>query len=192
MDSWLMDNFDSAVIAVLEAEGGYSNRPSDSGGATNFGISLRFLREIPAERLRKYGIFEPLDDNTIKNLTQAQAVMIYRHEFWEAAHIDQLVDFVVAGYVLDMCVLHGIGQGIKILQRATWAAMGVYEYIEDDGIMGKQTVLVVNQICSSPLTHEDLIVALCAERAGFCRMLAEIRPKDRENLHGWLKRCYRI
>jgi hypothetical protein len=34
--------------------------------------------------------------------------------------------------------------------------------------------------------------ALMAEHAGFCRLLAEIRPKDREFLNGWLKRCYRF
>lgn len=187
-----MTNFDMAVEKVLSAEGGYSDRPNDSGGATNHGISLRFLREIPDERLRKYSIFEAPNEETIKHLTVDQAKLIYKGEFWLAAQLDHLNDPIVASYVMDMVVLHGIGQGVKILQRATWAVTRIYNYLTDDGVMGHDTITAVNQLCASGIDHECLMSALCSERAGFCRMLVEIRPKDRENLHGWLERCYRI
>ena len=73
-----MSDFNVAVDFVLENEGGLSENPKDTGGITNFGISLRFLRELPNENLRRYGIFEPVTEMTVRDLTIDQAKFIYR------------------------------------------------------------------------------------------------------------------
>ncbi|UCD23789.1 MAG: hypothetical protein JSW51_12245, partial [Gemmatimonadota bacterium] len=38
--------FDWALACVLHHEGGFVNNPNDPGGATDFGVSLRFLRSV--------------------------------------------------------------------------------------------------------------------------------------------------
>jgi lysozyme family protein len=42
-----MSDFNQAVKVILQHEGGYVDNPNDPGGATNYGISLRFLADHP-------------------------------------------------------------------------------------------------------------------------------------------------
>ncbi len=180
------------VLADEGATGEFTNDPADSGGATRYGISLRFLRTIPQERLNRYGIFGQPALADVEQLTPAQAASIYATEFWAHAPFEAIHYQPLASYVFSMCVLHGTGQGIKLLQRAIWAVTGQMGVPADDGVMGRKTLLQVNAILANDHIRDILVAALMAEHAGFCRMLAEQRPKDGAWLNGWLKRCYRI
>lgn len=183
-----MGNFDQAVQFVLDNEKGLELNANDPGGATNFGISLRFLRDIPGDRMRKYGIFySDLTVETIATLTVDQAKLIYKGEFWDKAPFDGLQDQSICNYVFDMAVLHGEVQAIKILQRAVWALKNQKDIIHDDGILGDVTLVVVNSCISF-----NLLCCLMSERAGFCRLLTVENPKEGVFLDGWLNRCYRI
>ncbi len=191
----MQSNFDDAVQKVIENEGGidsYVDSPNDAGGATRCGISLRFLREIPVERLRRYGLFDDPSPVEVQNLSEPQILLIYHNEFWQAAPFAEIPVQHVCNYIFDACVHHGMAQGIKILQRATWAVSGIYGYVTDDGILGTMTINRVMALMADRTLYASLLVALAAERAGLCRLLAEIRPANREFLHGWLERCYRI
>ena len=188
--------FEHALAFVLANEGGWSDNPADPGGATMCGISLRFLRELPPEALRKYGIFKAPDalmPEDVKELQPAQISMIYHDEFWLKAHLDAFALKIewpsISAYVLDMCVNHGISQGIKILQRAIWAHYLKREWagIIDDGILGEKTMQELDVIDSG-----TFMPVLAAERAGFMRLLCAIHPKDKEFFDGWLDRCYRF
>jgi lysozyme family protein len=181
-----MAQFDPAVSFVLRNEGGLAEDSADPGGITNFGISLRFVREIPPERLKRYGIFEPITEQTIRELTVDQAKLIYRGEFWDAAPFDKLMNQILCNYIFDMCVNHGIAQGIKLAQRAVWACQKNYEFIKDDGVLGKFTIQAINH-CSFMLQ-----VAMMAQRDGFYRRLVALNPSRKADLHGWLKRCYQV
>lgn len=181
----MIDKFDNALTFVLMNEGGFVDSPNDSGGATNKGISLRFLKSLPVEDLRKYGIHEDeVSVNTIRDLNDTQIASIYRGEFWNQAPFERILFSQTYCYIFDCCVHHGIAQGIKLVQRAMWAQYKQYYFLVDDGIMGDKTLDVVNKIAFN-------ISYVMAERAGFCRMLAATRPKDEPNLEGWLKRVYR-
>lgn len=181
-----MANFDDAVDFVLENEGSYVDNPADSGGCTNFGISLRFLREVPAERLKKYGIFGEVTCHDVQALTLDQAKLIYHDEFWIAAPFGKIANQAIANFVFDMCVQHGIGQGIKLLQRAIWAVQKKKGYVVDDGILGENTLNAILQ------SQSILFMTLPSERAGLVRLICAERSKDKEFLDGWLNRCYRI
>lgn len=180
-----MGKFDSAVKFMLANEGGLIDHPADPGGITNYGISLRFLRALSPEKLRRYGLFDPVTEKDIREMTIDQAILIYRGEFWEAAPFEKIQNQVLCNYIFDCCVNLGIGQGVKIAQRATWAAMKTRGYIKDDGEMGSKTVQAINQ-CSFML-----LPPLLAVRAGFYRLLAEKNPANKEFLDGWLNRAYR-
>jgi lysozyme family protein len=181
-----MGNFNDAIEYVLGNEKGFVNNPNDAGGATNFGLSLRFLRSIDADRLKKYGIFGELTVNVIRELHVEQARNIYRGEFWEAAPFESVTDQLVCNYCLDMAVHHGINEAVKLVQRASWAVYRKRSYIRDDGIMGSGTLEVLNDL------GDSFLPVLIAMRASYCRLLVEIRPKDKDFLDGWLDRCYKI
>lgn len=179
-----MTKFEKALEFVLAHEGGLSENPSDSGGVTNFGISLRFLREVLPEKLRRYGIFGDVNEETIRHLTPGQAKLIYHEEFWECNRFDEIFPQDLCAYCFDMVVNHGAAQAIKLIQRATWAYHFTRYYIREDGVIGNETLDALNGI------GDDLLPVLVGIRAEFFRHLSAIRPKDEHNLDGWLNRAY--
>lgn len=179
-----MCEFEKAVEFVLAHEGGLSENVNDSGGTTNFGISARFLREVKDERLRKYGIFTQVNEDTIRLLTIEQAKLIYKGEFWDGNHFDEIYSQCVCNYLFDMAVNIGNVQAVKILQRGCIAATFTRGCLSADGLMGENTIGLVNSL------GEKLLPVLVAIRAEFYRNLVANRPKDEIFLDGWLNRTY--
>lgn len=187
-----MAEFLPAFERVLADEGGdrFVNDPADAGGATRYGISLRFIRTIPNDRLGKYGIFGMPQPADIAEMTEAQARLIYEWEFWLKARFEHISDQDLCNYVFSACVLHGTCQGIKLLQRALWAVCGQYRFLLDDGVLGNDTLHALG-IYGSEIGKVVLKAAIMAEHAGLCRMLANNNPRNGGYLNGWLARCYR-
>ena len=77
-----MDDLDRALNFLLEEEGGWSNHPSDRGGATMFGIT-----QATYNAWRKKKGKAPL---TVRNITQQEAKDLYKEEYWDAAGCDKL------------------------------------------------------------------------------------------------------
>ena len=107
-------NFDFAVNMTLRREGVLCNDPNDRGGLTKYGISKN--------------AYPNLD---ICNLTQSDAIAIYKRDYWDKAKCDFL-PFPLDVLTFDAAVNHGVVPAIKILQRA----LGV----SDDGIIGPKTL----------------------------------------------------
>lgn len=178
------DVFDFALSLVLRQEGGFSDNPADHGGATNFGISLRFLRDLPIDKLKKYGIFEPVSVETIRNLTLDQAKNIYFHEFWEGKNFDKIIERNITAYLFDCCVNLGHSTGIRIMQQAICAAKSKRNAVSEDGILGDATVIAINEV------GIHLLAPMIALRAGYYRFLANTYPRNGRFLDGWLNRTY--
>ena len=86
--------FDSAVEAVLEAEGGYV--ADDAGaGETNFGINIRANPDVD-----------------VKNLTRDGAKEIYRKRYWDAIGAEALPPELQA-IAFDAAVNQGVGNAKK-------------------------------------------------------------------------------
>ena len=181
-----MADFQKALSFVLGNEGGFSNDPNDEGGATNYGISLRFLRSLSDEKLRGYGFYIPPDLLSIEKMTIDQATAVYKGEFWEAAPFDQIQRQSIANYVFDMAVNHGVSMGVKLLQRALCACMMSKNYMPEDGILGDKTVNAMSHGCLG------LPAVMVAQRAQYYRELVHVRPADREFLDDWLVRAFRF
>lgn len=178
-----MGEFNSAVVYVLQNEGGLQEDPKDSGGITNYGISLRFLRSIKDSK--KYGInAETINSETIKELTLDQAKSIYKQEFWDHAPFERINNQNNCNFIFDMAVNMGISPAIKCAQRSCWAVLKQRNILVDDGILGNQTIELMNR-CSI-----YLLAAMRSERAGDYRLIAEKNPNDKEYLNGWLNRSY--
>lgn len=173
-----MADCQTAIVFVLANEGGFVDNPNDPGGATNFGLTLRFLHGLGG-KYTHWGVEE------IKNLSITEAKEIYAKYYWTLAPFEKIPSQQIANYVFDMCVNHGTAQGIKILQRAIWSLHQKMAVIPDDGVLGDLTIGGIG-------SGQALAFILPAERAGFMRLLAAIKPSNKEFLHGWLERCYRI
>lgn len=171
---------------VLGHEGGLTKHPSDPGGITNMGISLRFLREVNEDNLKRIGIFGEVTEQTIIDLTKEQAEKLYFSEFWIKAPFDKVMNTNLGKYIFDMSIHHGLHQAVKIAQRACCSAQKMKDYVKDDGLFGSKTLQAVNQASFM------LIPALISERTGFMRQLVAVNPKLDVFLDGWLSRAYHI
>ena len=148
-----MGMFDYFIERVLVHEGGYVNDPRDPGQETRWGISKR--------------AYPHLD---IRNLTRAQAVDIYRRDFWQRVRGDELPR-EVAFQALDAAVNHGIGNAVRWMQRAAGVA--------DDGVIGPVTLAAVQR--AQPA---DLVLRFNAERLRFYAKLTTFATFGR----GWVNR----
>ena len=182
-----MSAFHTAVEKVLQHEGGFVDDPVDPGGATNYGISIRWLRKVGDEDGDGWldGDLDhdgDIDVDDIRGMSRDQAIDFYRTHFWEAYHYDQIKNQVIAEKVFDFTVNMGSRQSHKILQRACRACRHV---IKDDGVIGKMTLSAVNNI-----PHPTLITAIRSEAAGFYRLLVCKNKKLSKYINGWLNRAY--
>lgn len=180
--------FDVAVNYILKNEGGLNEsvKDRDPGGITNFGISLRFLRSIPTENLRRYGIYfgETIEEDDVRHLTVDQAKALYKGEFWDHAPFDKLANQNLVNYLFDMAVNMGISPAIKCLQRSCWAIKKDRTVIHDDGILGPLSLSTIHE-CGF-----YILPVLRAERASYYKLIAEQHPNQFEFLDGWLNRTY--
>jgi lysozyme family protein len=181
-----MAQFEPSVAHVLKNEGGLSRNPADPGGITNFGISLRFLREVHEDILKRIGIFGEVTEKTIEELTQDQAEKLYFSEFWLKAPFDKIMNNALGIYIFDMSVNHGLVQAVKITQRACCAAQKIKDFVKDDGVMGSKTIQAINH------TSFMLIPPLISERSCFMRQCVAVNPKLEIFLEDWLTRSFNI
>lgn len=180
-----MSKFEPALAYVLKREGGLEKPGSDPGGITNFGISFRFLKSVPPERLRMYGLPIYITAETIEQLTPPQVSALYKGEFWNVAPFALINNQDIANYLFDACVNLGIAPGVKCLQRALWSCRNIRGSLLDDGVLGPLTIKNINST-----DGVYLLAAFRSERGGEYRLIAQHNPKEQVDLDGWLKRAY--
>lgn len=149
--------FDEVFERAIGHEGGYVNNPKDPGGETNWGITKR-----TAQANGYLG--------AMKSLTRSQAKEIYRKAFWERARCAQYHS-AIGFQLFDAAINHGIGNAIRLLQRAVEVA--------DDGVIGQVTLGAINQ-----KKLDDVLVLFNAERLEFYAKLTTFNTFGR----GWVRR----
>ena len=151
-----MGDFHRCIDRILAEEGGQSNHPADPGGLTKFGISQRAY---------------PTLDIAALTLNDAQA--LYRRDYWQLLHGDQLpsgLDLLM----LDCAANQGVVTAIKLLQQAL--------RIQDDGIIGPKT------LSAAAVAMPGLLDAFTAERA----LRYEFNRNEAVFGRGWYRRLLRI
>lgn len=174
-----MSQFEQAIPIILLHEGGFVNHPSDPGGATNFGVSLRYLKDAGLD-IDGDG---DIDSDDIRKLNAESASVIYRKYWWDKYGYERIHDQYVATKVFDMAVNMGAKQAHILLQRACNEVTG-NENLTVDGILGAQSLAVINSI-----EPQRLIWALRNHMANFYRTLARNKPQLAPFLRGWLNRA---
>lgn len=167
-------SFDRALKFIIEHETVYAkhhygdlkfaiseNDQDDTGGVTKFGIDKAS---------------HPNED--IENLTYERAVQIYKEEYWDKAHCDDM-PWPLNIVQIDGAVNVGIGQQNKFLQRVCGCS--------DDGAYGPNTKKAMLSAVESR-GAKDIALAITAMRRKFYRHLVDINPKKEKYLDGWLNR----
>lgn len=138
------------------------NHAKDPGGLTKYGIDKRSHPNVD-----------------IENLTQEQATEIYRKEYWDKYHCDQL-EWPLNHVHFDNCINAGGGQAIKFLQRVCQTV--------DDGAWGPNTKAAVTAACKVRGTETVALQVIEAKRE-FYKALAKKDPEQYgEFEEGWLNR----
>lgn len=142
---------------LIGHEGGYVNNPKDPGGETNWGVT------IGTARANGY-------QGSMRSMSKADAKEIYEKAFWQRAKCDQYHSGI--GYQLfDAAVNHGIGNAIRLLQRAVDVA--------DDGVIGPITLSAINS-----KNLNDVLLCFNAERLNFYTKLSTFTTFGK----GWTNR----
>lgn len=104
----------------------YTNYPSDRGGPTKFGITLRRLMETNADA----------DEETVKALTWADAEKIYTEKYVAEPGFDRIKDPYLMSLVIDCGVQHGVMRATQWLQQLCGVA--------EDGHLGPISSQAIN------------------------------------------------
>ena len=162
----MKDNYFTSLQNVLKSEGGWSDNPSDPGGATMKGITLEVYRawkrnpHITKEELKA------IPDVDVHNL--------YKQNYWDKCRCDDLpagVDYAV----FDASVNMGVGRAAKLIQEA----VGVVA----DGIIGNGTIEAINK--TNP---RSILENFSVEKQNFYKSLPTFETFGK----GWLNRVAEV
>lgn len=183
-----MSTIELAMPTIFLHEGRYVNNRKDPGGATNYGVSLRFLKKVGD--LDKDGWLDgdidhdgDIDADDIKEMKENDAVKIYKLYWWDKYGYSQVDEQAIATKLISISInIDHIGAH-KCLQRACRAAGG-YVLLED-GILGPKTFNAINNC--DPI---KLLPAFKSEAAGYYRSIRLKNGNEQEFIKGWLNRAY--
>ncbi len=155
---------------VLKYEGGYVNDPTDTGGATNKGVTLSTWRQMGHDKDGDGDI----DANDIKLLSNDDAMMVMKVGYWDRWRADSIKNQSVAETLVEW--VWGSGKwGIVFPQRI----LGV----TDDGRVGMQTIAAVNA-ANQKWLHEKIRLA----KLQFIADLIKAHPEQERFKNGWVRR----
>ena len=173
-------NFVAAVDKVLKHEGFFSDDPDDPGGATKYGVSLRWLRTLGG--LGDFDGDGDVDRDDVWAMTEAEAVRLYYERWWVQEGYNSIPG-IAGPKVFDLAINMGPRPANRILQRSVRAASGTI--LVDDGVIGPNTMRAVGAS-----DQHRLHVAIRSEAAGHYRLLIALRKSFEKYRRGWLNRAY--
>jgi lysozyme family protein len=168
-----MASFDPAIKMVLSHEGGYNDSTNDPGGATAFGISLRFYQQ---------NISGKATAETIKNLSVHDANDIYYNYFWIPNRYAQIDSQKIADRIFDLAVNLGSYIANELMQDAI-NILNPENAIVVDGIMGQHTIDAINSLPETSLYNQLIINA-----TDYYKNIVKHNPHLESFLNGWLHR----
>lgn len=170
------DVFDKAFEKVMWEEGGYTNHPDDPGGATKYGVSLRWLKSIFGD-LNEDGV---VDEHDVLVVDKMVAKRLFYEHFWKPNRCGEIAYEELAIKLFDLSVLMGVHTAAKLLQKAYNVLTPDPEWqLKVDGLVGPKTLHAVNTY-RHPLA---LLGALKGE--GYERLKMIANPSF---MAGWVKR----
>lgn len=169
-----------ALAYIDPIEGGKSNDKTDRGGATKWGISLRFLKSVKEGDINGDG---HIDEKDIDALTHDDKEFFYRKYFFSYYRIDEIENQAIANRVFSIFIHMRGRDAAVVVQRACKANL---KTITVDGLMGTKTIGCINSV-----DPDALMAAIRSEQASMYYQVVARFPDQKANLNGWLNRAYR-
>ena len=164
-----MMSFEKMLAIVLHHEGGFSNHPADSGGATRYGITERMARAAGYQ-------------GDMRDLSIEWAEKIYRRYYWHPMRLDKIEDEDLKLLLFDTGVNMGTGTAGGLLQRShNLLSVGK---LAVDGIIGPITLEHVNNFNR----QENLRYAFEILRGAKYLDIVKNDKRQQVFIHGWLNR----
>lgn len=162
-----MERIEKYGIFCRSFEGGWSNHPNDSGGATMKGVTYKVFCEFRASKgLKKPTILD------LKNISDKEWDAILRWHTWDRIKCDQFKSEWVAYLLADCCWMSGRNY-IKRVQS-------LYG-LKADGLVGPKTLAKLNE-----QDQKTLFNNLWKQRQQFYKGIST--GKNSVFLKGWLRR----
>ena len=105
----MIQDFETSLAFVLEAEGGFAEIVGDKGGATNYGIT----QGTYLEWLHRHG----MEDAPVKDISAEYAEAVYLEMYWRRGGCDKLPSPLNL-VAFDASVNHGVGAMKSMLTSA--------------------------------------------------------------------------
>lgn len=171
-------NEEQLLDETIRREGSrYTNRPSDLGGPTKYGITLRTLR---AERGNQVTAAD------VEALTEAEARAIYRSAYIRRPGFHLVADERLRALLIDYGINSGQATAVKVLQQAVGAM--------PDGVLGPDTVRRLHasdlgEVYASVMRARlELYIRLALSKPEVRAFLKANPRAQLHNLAGWLNR----
>ena len=171
---------DRLISDVIGREGGFSDHPSDKGGATRWGITEAVAR---AHGYR----------GDMRHFPRAEAAAIYRRIYWLRPAFDRVAELAprLAAELFDTGVNMGPAVASGFLQRALNALnRGASDFpdIAVDRRIGARTIDALDRFLRrrGRIGETVLLKAIEALQGERYLALAEQRPANEAFLYGWL------
>ena len=169
---------ENIINGILDIEGGYVHDPKDSGGETNFGITL-----ATAIASGYHG--------SMRDMPKTVAFNIYNKHYWAPIRGDDLVTItpISTRQLFDMAVNLGVRRASQFFQRALNVFNNketLYADVKVDRFIGDETILAAKHYMK--VRSDDILCrSLCCMQGELYISLAEKRQKDQKFVYGWIK-----
>lgn len=161
-------------IPFLEKwEGGWSNDPDDSGGATMMGITIHTY----AAYRKKKGLPPPTEED-LRNISKEEWLDIYKTMFWDRLNGDAFQSQNVANIMVDWIWMSGT-LAIKRLQLIVGT--------KQDGIVGPKTLAAIHS-----KNQRELFDQLKSARYSHFEEIVKNDPTQKKFHNGWKRRLKNI
>lgn len=161
-----MADYRVLIPIIKKWEGGFSDNPNDSGGATNKGVTLATFRQF-------YGQNKTVND--LKAITDAQWLNIFLSGYWNKVRATEINNQSIANIIVDWAWASGPDTAARKVQKIV--------NVDVDGIVGPKTLAAINAY-----NPQQLFDRIKSERISFVENLVKNRPKDSVFLTGWKNR----
>ena len=169
------------INGIIDRESGYVNDKDDSGGETNYGITI--------EVARQNGYAGEMID-----LSRSTAFEIYSKKYWDKLKLDEIakLSLVIAEELADTGVNMGTNRAARFLQRSLNVLNNREQFYEDlivDGLIGRKTIVNLKVYFAIRGNDGETILhrMLNSLQGAFYIRLSERRQKDERFIFGWFR-----
>lgn len=202
VEAWT-PRYAAALDKLLGIEGGFVDDRADRGGATKYGISLRFLAAEGAFDDDGDGRADfdldmdgDIDGKDVRLLTRADARVLYLVCFWRPLEADSYPP-PIGEMLFDQAVNGGATAAKKLLQRAINACLKrcamvsrASYLLKVDGVLGPVTRASLDAVQEYPALGMPALSEAYREAVkDRYRAIVARDPSQRRFLNGWLNRA---